>query len=233
LYETAIFWADKAVSISQGSVQDVFMLAQALFLAGHYHRALQWLISKDLAQSHLVCRFLAAQCYAHCGEWRIVIDLLDISEDEEAEMSRNELTDMNEATHIFPTSIDSAVCYLRGLACQAIENRPYARENYKEALKLDVFCSEAFDGLINHHLLTPQEARDFLDSLPFDAQCKDAEEQDALKFLYYSQIDAKSCNFKESDVPACFSKSLDIAALTAEQRYGSWDHGKALEITKQ
>ena len=34
-------------------------------------------------------------------------------------------------------------------------------------------------------------AREFLDTLPFDSQCSDTEEQESLRFLYYSQLDVK------------------------------------------
>lgn len=36
-------------------------------------------------------------------------------------------------------------------------NRPLATSSYKEALKLDVYCFEAFDLLTSHHMLTAQE----------------------------------------------------------------------------
>lgn len=38
-----------------------------------------------------------------------------------------------------------------------MDNRPLATSNYKEALKLDVYCFEAFDLLTSHHMLTAQE----------------------------------------------------------------------------
>ena len=39
LYKTALFWADKAVSLSNGDIQDVYWLAQTLFLTAQFHRA--------------------------------------------------------------------------------------------------------------------------------------------------------------------------------------------------
>lgn len=38
-----------------------------------------------------------------------------------------------------------------------MDNRPLATSSYKEALKLDVYCFEAFDLLTSHHMLTAQE----------------------------------------------------------------------------
>ncbi|XP_062521450.1 cell division cycle protein 16 homolog [Corticium candelabrum] len=234
LYDTAAFWADKAVSISRGCAEDVFTLAQSLFLAGRYRRAALLLKSKGLVQCHLICRYLVAKCHAQCGEWKSVIDVLDILIDEtDSEVTIKELSDVTNTCGIISSGVDSAICYLRGVACQALENRLYAKENYKQALRLDVFCSEAFDALMSHHLLTPQEAREFLDTLPFDSQCSDTEEQESLRFLYYSQLDVKVLAFDEASVPESLSRSLDVKVCTAEQYYISWDHDSAVNITKQ
>lgn len=40
-----------------------------------------------------------------------------------------------------------------------MDNRPLATSSYKEALKLDVYCFEAFDLLTSHHMLTAQEGK--------------------------------------------------------------------------
>lgn len=53
--------------------------------------------------------------------------------------------------------ISSSICLLRGKIYDAMDNRPLATSSYKEALKLDVYCFEAFDLLTSHHMLTAQE----------------------------------------------------------------------------
>lgn len=55
------------------------------------------------------------------------------------------------------TQINSSICLLRGKIYDAMDNRPLATSSYKEALKLDVYCFEAFDLLTSHHMLTAQE----------------------------------------------------------------------------
>ena len=37
---------------------------------------------------------------------------------------------------------------------EAIENRELAEKNFKEALRYDIFCHEAFERLVHHHLLS-------------------------------------------------------------------------------
>lgn len=58
---------------------------------------------------------------------------------------------------IFFQQIKSSICLLRGKIYDALDNRTLATYSYKEALKLDVYCFEAFDLLTSHHMLTAQE----------------------------------------------------------------------------
>ena len=61
---------------------------------------------------------------------------------------------------LFFQQIKSSICLLRGKIYDALDNRTLATYSYKEALKLDVYCFEAFDLLTSHHMLTAQEGLD-------------------------------------------------------------------------
>lgn len=61
---------------------------------------------------------------------------------------------------VFFQQIKSSICLLRGKIYDALDNRTLATYSYKEALKLDVYCFEAFDLLTSHHMLTAQEGLD-------------------------------------------------------------------------
>ena len=74
------------------------------------------------------------------------------------------MSDLKDISHFFSPSslskmfqINSSICLLRGKIYDAMDNRPLATSSYKEALKLDVYCFEAFDLLTSHHMLTAQE----------------------------------------------------------------------------
>lgn len=61
------------------------------------------------------------------------------------------------------------MCYLRGL-CYAKQNAfDRAKECYKDAVRVDVQCFEAFDQLMKNSLMSPGEEWDFLESLNFDS----------------------------------------------------------------
>lgn len=61
------------------------------------------------------------------------------------------------------------MCFLRGI-CYAKQNAfDRAKECYKDAVRIDVQCFEAFQQLMNNNLLSPDEEWQFLESLDFDA----------------------------------------------------------------
>lgn len=53
--------------------------------------------------------------------------------------------------------LHSAVLYLKGCVYEALDNRSLASECYKQALKRDVFCFNAFQSLVQHQMLTAWE----------------------------------------------------------------------------
>ena len=61
------------------------------------------------------------------------------------------------------------MCFLRGI-CYAKQNAfDRAKECYKDAVRIDVQCFEAFQQLMKNSLLSPDEEWQFLESLDFDA----------------------------------------------------------------
>ena len=64
---------------------------------------------------------------------------------------------------------EAGMCYLRGI-CFAKQNAfDRAKECYKDAVRIDVQCFEAFDQLMKNSLMSPDEEWAFLDSLDFDS----------------------------------------------------------------
>lgn len=63
---------------------------------------------------------------------------------------------------------EAGMCYLRGL-CYAKENAfDRAKEAYKDALRIDVQCYEAFTQLVRNSLMSPDEEDEFMQSLDFN-----------------------------------------------------------------
>eukprot|EP00118_Oscarella_pearsei_P021356 m.239199 g.239199 ORF g.239199 m.239199 type:complete len:565 (+) comp40176_c1_seq40:85-1779(+) len=231
LFENAVFWADKAISLSNGAAQDIYSRAHALFLSGDYRRAAYCLQSRGLVEAFPSCRYLVAKCHAECKEWQLVVDTLDVPEKtiigSSREMDGGESPCLGSSDNIL-----SAICLLRGKACQAVENRAYAAENFKQALRHDVFCYEAFSRLVSYNLLTVEDLKKLVTSLPMKEQCSDEEEADALTFLYMSQIN-EFLSPESFEVPSGLEKSLDVTVLEAQRHYFAWDPQSALAMTEK
>lgn len=228
LYKTALFWADKAVSLSNGDIQDVYWFAQTLFLTGQFHRAAHALKSRGVIQTTLACRYLAAKCHAELRQWQEALDIL--------EMEQKELGDKDlptETCFVGGTKrLESAVSLLKGMMYEAMNNRSLAIDCYKDALKSDVHCFEAFDLLISHHMLTEKEERELLISLPFSEQCM-PEEVDLIKFLYDSKTKkySKPIDPKLPSGLETLHDNLDIVAGMAERHFYNCNYSDSYKMT--
>ena len=59
---------------------------------------------------------------------------------------------------------------LKGRILEALDNRALASEAFKEALRVDAYCLEAFRALITHEILTADEEKELLTTIPIAAQ---------------------------------------------------------------
>jgi anaphase-promoting complex subunit 6 len=89
---------------------------------------------------------------------------------------------------------EAAMCFLRGL-CYAKQNAfDRAKECYKDAVRIDVQCFEAFEQLMKNCLMSPDEEWQFLESLDFDAinvtgaPSSSQEAADFTKMLYTTRL---------------------------------------------
>jgi hypothetical protein len=55
---------------------------------------------------------------------------------------------------------------LRGRILEALDNRVLAAEAFKEALRMDAFCMEAFKALVSHEILSADEEKELLSTMP-------------------------------------------------------------------
>ncbi|CCU79040.1 anaphase-promoting complex subunit cut9 [Blumeria hordei DH14] len=192
-YDSAIFVGDKLLALTQ-SDKDAFWLAQVLFSTGNYTRAQSFLIKHDLVARNTSCRYLAAHCCIKQNKFDEALGILGDKSpahllctagnsrrkfqhtsgygksgaklDGKSDLFKRDDSDQDEAG---VTRFEAAMCYLRGL-CYAKQNAfDRAKECYKDAVRIDVQCFEAFEQLMKNCLMSPNEEWDFLSSLNFDS----------------------------------------------------------------
>ncbi|XP_043927047.1 cell division cycle protein 16 homolog [Protopterus annectens] len=237
-YHSALFWADKVASISHEDPNDIYWLAQCLYLTAQYHRAAHCLRSRKLDKLHGACQYLAAKCHYAAKEYQQALDILDMEEPINKRLFDKSLKDDNgvrESSNdwgMSQSSTKSCIYLLRGKIYDAMDNRALATYNYKEALKFDVYCFEAFDLLTSHHMLTAQEEKDLLESLPYSKQCAE-EERDLLHFLYENKL-KKYNKPSETLVPESvdgLQNNLDVVVSIAERHYYNCDFKMCYKLT--
>ncbi|CZS94138.1 related to anaphase control protein cut9 [Rhynchosporium agropyri] len=193
-HDSAIFIGDKLLALTQ-SDKDAFWLAQVHFSTGNYTRAQSFLSKQDLITRSPSCRYLASHCFIKQSRFEEALNILGEKNPTHLIISnshsrrkiqhtnghhragsktstRGERPDKNdEVTKEEAANIrfEAAMCFLRGL-CYAKQNAfDRAKECYKDAVRIDVQCFEAFEQLMKNCLMSPDEEWQFLDSLDFDA----------------------------------------------------------------
>lgn len=219
LYSAAIFFSDKVASATSDAA-DIYMHAQALFLGRHYRRALHILNSSQIVLRDLRFRYLAAKCLEELREWHDCLAMLGESKvDEDGNVDAKDCGGMyqymdkdNDEEH--EINITSAICYLRGKAYQALENRSQARLWYKAAVKADPLCYEALECLVDNYMLTCEEESRLLSSLRFG-------KEDGWLSTFYSCLvmkhDKENVENKFSELERCpcdMSSSEGDSAMT-------------------
>ncbi|XP_012590321.1 PREDICTED: cell division cycle protein 16 homolog [Condylura cristata] len=218
-------------------LKDIYWLAQCLYLTAQYHRAAHALRSRRLDKLYEACRYLAARCHYAAKEHQQALDILDMEEPINKRLFEKRVRDDSGPKEpradweVSPSSIQSSICLLRGKIYDALDNRALAACSYKEALRLDVCCFEAFDLLTSHHMLTAQEEKELLESLPLSKLC--AEEQELLRFLFENKL-KKYNKPSETVAPEAadgLQENLDVAVSLAERHYYNCDFKTCYKLT--
>ncbi|KAL3503103.1 hypothetical protein ACH5RR_037552 [Cinchona calisaya] len=246
LYSSAIFFADKVAAFTADPA-DIYMQAQALYLGRHYRRAFHLLNASQIVLHDLRFRYLAAKCLEELKEWdQCLLMLGDAKVDE-----NGNITDTRDCNIMYldkdgedrEINILSAICFLRGQAYEALENRAQARLWYKAAIKADPLCYEALECLTENHMLTCEEEKSLISSLHFGSEdgwlssfytCLikkyDKENVVETKFRELEQEDADT-NPSEKSFLCTLRNNTDLLACKAEYYHQCGEYQKCFQLT--
>jgi len=177
---------------------DAFFLAQVHFSTGNYTRAQSFLERHNLVERNTSCRYLAAHCQIRQGKNEEALSILGDKNPSHLIISpsktrrklqhtngnlrpgnnngkangkpdRIEKSEERDRENLSDMKYEAGMCFLRGI-CYAKQNAfDRAKECYKDAVRIDVQCFEAFDQLMKNSLMSPDEEWAFLESLDFDS----------------------------------------------------------------
>ena len=232
MYDTALFWADKAFTLSSGDINDLSMYVQALYHCGQYQRGIHTLQSNSFLSRYPALKYLAAKCHAACKEWDEVITLLKPPVDDFEVDSRQ--PEPLECSAI--GNVESATLVLQGIAYEGLGNLHDAMECYKQALTVDVFCEEALDRLCQHYALTADDEKSILSSIPFKKQCS-VEEEKVIRFLYQQKLrrtrktDLSHAQAQMALQPLC--ANLDVVCSIADHHFHNMNLDACYQLTSE
>ncbi|KAJ1520995.1 hypothetical protein ONE63_004065 [Megalurothrips usitatus] len=213
-YNAALFWADKVVSLTNDNPKDVYWLAQCMFHLRQYHRAVHLIQSKDLDKTHPLCHYLTVRSLLAAGGYSDALQLLTIVENDNS-LSRTtrviSLDSPGDGTMDpdCPANLQSSILFIKGQVLEAMDNRELAADCYRQALRSDVYCYEAFDALVQHHMLSSWEEMELLDSIPYSEQCKTPAEAKFLRQLYEIKLNKYQGPYQLAPRP------LEIGTITS------------------
>ena len=118
-----------------------------------------------------------------------------------------------------------------GKAYEALDNRERAIECYKITLENDVFCSEAFEILVDHHLLSASEEVNLLEQLNFTPESVWLRDLYSAKILHQSNQLEINERFKAVEEKYGMKENSDVAVAKANCFLRQNDPVQALEIT--
>ncbi|KAJ8128120.1 hypothetical protein O1611_g5516 [Lasiodiplodia mahajangana] len=265
-HECAVFIGDKLLALTNDD-QDAYWLAQVHFTDGNYTRAQAFLSKQNLIDRYPACKYLAAHCYIKQSRYDEALAVLgernpthlisnpatkrktqhsngrpasnlgrglSRAQDRREELSDEEATDRQ---------YEAAMCYLRGI-CYAKQNAfDRAKDCYKDAVRIDVQCFEAFQQLMKNSLMSPDEEWQFLESLDFDAilipgdPSSSQEAAEFTKMLYttrlskYRNPDAFTSACETLSTHYNLSSNPDLLLARADLLYTQCRYKDALAIT--
>eukprot|EP00731_Ephydatia_muelleri_P000468 Em0001g468a len=243
LYESAQFWADKVLTLSDGDPSDLATYGQVLYSRGHYQRAAHILEGSPHLMRSAALRYLTAKCYAASKQWEQVLSILEPQEETQDQGDQQEGPD---SIHV-PSlgNVESASMLLQGLAHEGLGNIHAAVSSFKASLAADVFCEEALEKLRYLHALSAEEERSLIASLPFRKQCA-VEEEQLVRYLYQKKLvhgtqhatpaaGKSAADFGAtgdvSRVTQALATNLDVLSSRAEESFRNFDAAACLDLT--
>ncbi|KMT13303.1 hypothetical protein BVRB_4g085610 [Beta vulgaris subsp. vulgaris] len=246
LYSSAIFFADKVAAFTSDPA-DIYMQAQALFLGRHFRRSFHLLNASHVVLRDLRFRYLAAKCLEELKEWDQCLQMLGEAKlDEHGNVSDTKYANvmyLDKDAQDREINISAAICFLRGRAYEALENRAQARQWYIAAVKADPLCYEALERLIENHMLTCDEECALLSSLQFSHEdgwlssfysCLiKKQDKESVVEAKFNDLEKQIANSIQSDssFTGTLKNNTDLLACKAEYYHQCSEYQKCFELT--
>ncbi|CAG7849077.1 Anaphase-promoting complex subunit cut9 AltName: Full=20S cyclosome/APC complex protein cut9; AltName: Full=Cell untimely torn protein 9 [Serendipita indica DSM 11827] len=131
-----------------------------------------------LVDVSVMCRYLAAQCQVRLGKWTEALEVLG----EENPFRDTSESGAHVANRDGGLKLEASMCYLRGILYMRLNRSERAKQNFLEALALDIKCFEAYNMLVQCQMLTVDEEWELIQGLKYKEQTP--EDADFIRLMY-------------------------------------------------
>ncbi|KAF6040458.1 CDC16 [Bugula neritina] len=235
-YESALYWADKVMTLSADNVEDVLVCANCLYHTGQYHRAVAVVKNRIDLKTNAEGVLLIANCYYACADYeKTALVLTEFLTPAARTFHHKSSTQQLNPKTPTDSHILSAMHLLLGKSYEGTGSYDLSTEQFRQALVYDVYCHEAFDKIIGHHLLTASQEQELLDQLPFEEQCAGEDNCKTVSTLYRMQI-KKYAGHEVLSIPSemcALEENLDVIVSLAERFYCNCYFRDAYKITSK
>ena len=215
-YKNAAFFASKLNAMGGGkNDEDVLASARAYFLNAQFRRALHTLRETMERKIPRHCQ-LAARCMLACEETEEALDFLNTIIPDEKAVETLIVEDDEESA-----SVAASICVLKARVLELLETRKKASVWYKIALRHDVHCFEAYDALVEKHMLYESDERTFLSEISKQSSSSSwLLDWYRARMLKYNETHGNARDrFDVLERKWNLSESSDLIAAKAEQLY--------------
>ncbi|KAI6646664.1 hypothetical protein LOD99_12785 [Oopsacas minuta] len=231
MYVSATFWADKAVSLSRDSPEDVYHFIQCLLHSGEYQRVVHLLSTgkwSALGKKHLVFVYLTARAHASCNHWSEVIALLEPAVEDEFPPN----VYPNTAPWIgCPLGDLRSECHLiYGISLEKTENYDSAVEHYRKALQYNPLCYEALENLNRYETSIERKADVEKTLKPYLQKLPTKDLRDLVHTVLLSQIHTPTADTPPAKYPG-LSENADFLVVKAERLTNLYEFEESYRIT--
>ncbi|CAD5114423.1 DgyrCDS3556 [Dimorphilus gyrociliatus] len=224
--ESALFWADKLVCLSSETPQDVYTYALLLYQTKQYYNCTSILESKYLEKKYYVCQLLVAKCYFEINELEKALNILKPFD------SGLELKELQDLPGVEQKNVKSLIYLLLAKISEALEDRKFAEEYYKQALQHDVFCYEALHWLQQHNYLTTSQEKNLTEDLLAHTKGLTSFGKDLISYSYSLSMDKfnPETEIAAPDSVKPLSESLYALSCKAEKLYYTCQYKSAFKL---
>ncbi|CAI5722443.1 unnamed protein product [Peronospora effusa] len=249
---TALFYADKLVTMSPRDKNDVLLFADACYLNREYHRAIHAIKQARLVEVDGVKRVgegmpchvmlqaarLLGKCMLAIKQKDECLELLGAilpEREDDVVLLAKKVQLLNVADpNAQGINVVSSLALLMGETFEATGNRENAMVYFRIALRCDVQCTEAFFHLFDKQMLSPQEEKELVASLDFSS-----DEMQLLELLYqthvgkYNSTPSIDETFTEVEHRFGLADNLDLNVMKAKKFYYRHDIQQAHELCER